>query len=331
MANNITSIFISCLRTCLCLACALGIATACSDADTPLPVDPPGTPPYFVNAPLPRAKSPYKILAIGNSYTLDGVSYAGEITDGLGIDPHSYCLYALTRGNTSLQYWSNVLDSDKDTIIIYRQAGQDKVPLRKATLASILQQDWDVVVLQQVSTNAIDYNTYNPYLRHFIDAIRTHCTNPDVAIAWQLIHAYSTNNKRNKGVAGDQRWQRIAAATQTMMQRDGIDIIIPTGTAIQMARHSTLNNATELTRDNTHLCYGVGRYIAACCWVQTLFAPVYGCDVMQCKATHPLTEAELNDADKAFIKESSIAVTEENRKACLNCVADAWAHPFSLE
>lgn len=331
MANNITSMIISCLRALLYLVCTLSILSSCSNDADELEPFVPGTPPYFDNHPLPQGKTPYKILAIGNSYTDDGTAYINEITNSLGINPDSYCLYTLTKGSTSLKYWNSVLDKTKDTVIICRKAGLDKVPLRKATLASILQQDWDVVVLQQVSTNAIDYNTYNPYLRHFIDAIRTNCTNPDVAIAWQFIHAYSTKSKQNKGIAGDQRWQRIATATQTMMQRDGIDIIIPTGTAIQIARHSALNNATDLTRDDTHLCYGVGRYIAACCWVQTLFAPVYGCDIMQCKATHLLTEAEQNDADKAFIEDSSVPVTEENRALCLESVIAAHQHPWQLK
>lgn len=331
MANNFTSLFSSCLRAILYLVCTLSILSSCSnDADELEPFIP-GTPPYFINHPLPEAKTSYKILAIGNSYTGDGTAYINEITNSLGINPNSYCLYTLTKGSTSLKYWNSVLDKTKDTVIIYRKAGQDKVPLRKSTLTNILRQDWDVVVLQQLSTDAIYYRTYNPYLRRIIDAIRANCTNPNVSIAWQLIHAYSTQSKQNEGIVGDQRWQRIANATQDMMQRDGIDIIIPTGTAIQIARHTALNNASDLTRDNTHLCYGVGRYIAACCWVQTLFASVYGCDIQKCTSLHPLSISELQENYKGFIPESSTPVTEANQKACLNCVTEACAHPFQLE
>lgn len=288
------------------------------------------TPPYFVNNPLQKRDETYKILAIGNSYTDDGTAYIGDIAKGLGIDTASYCVYTLTKGSTSLKHWSSVLQNDKDTVTIYRKAGTSIVPTRKSTLVNILAQDWDVVVLQQLSSQAINYATYNPHLRQLIDGIRAKCTNPDVAIAWQLIHAYSKGNKSNKGLVGDDRWRRIVNATQIMKQRDGIDIIIPTGTAIQIARHTDLNNASDLTRDNTHLCYGVGRYIAACCWVQTLFSPVYGCDIQQCTSLHPLTESESQESYEGFIPSSSQSVTQENRSPCLQCVAEACAHPFSL-
>lgn len=311
--------------------------SACSEDDTiPLINSIPHTssidtiPPYFQNNPLPRSKGSLKVLAIGNSYTEDDAAYISEITEGCNIDPSTYCLYTLTKGSTSLQYWSDMLDSG-DTVIIYRNGGGKIImPKRKHPMAEILAQDWDVIVLQQYSSLAYNISSYNPYLRHLIDEVRRLCTNPQVTFAWQLIPAYGKDSPNNKGLAGNERWERIVDATLCMQQYDGINVIIPTGTAIQIARQSELETASDLTRDNTHLCYGIGRYIAAATWVQTLFAPVYDCNITNCRATHPLTAKERTESYDGFIEASSVEVTEQNRPLCLQCAIEACKHPFSL-
>ena len=49
--------------------------------------------PYFDNAPLPIGKENLRILAIGNSYTLDGTAYLQELLDNLGLDRSRYCVW----------------------------------------------------------------------------------------------------------------------------------------------------------------------------------------------------------------------------------------------
>jgi hypothetical protein len=47
-----------------------------------------------------------------------------------------------------------------------------------------------------------------------------------------------------------------------------ISQVVPSGTAIQNARTSVLGN--DLTRDGYHLSWGVGRFVAACTWYESL-------------------------------------------------------------
>lgn len=281
------------------------------------------------NNPLPKGRGTLRVLAIGNSYTGDGTAYISEITKGLGIEDSSYCVYTLTQGSTSLEHWGQTL-KNRDSVRIYRQAGEIVMPKRKGTMEDILANDWDVVVLQQLSTLATDYASYNPWLQRIMHAVRTYCKNKDVCFAWQLVPAYGKDSPYNKGLEGDRRWEKIAKATQSMMENDHIDIIIPTGTAIQIARHSDLENNSDLTRDNTHLCYGVGRFIAACAWVEKLFSPVYSTDIATCTSTHELTEDESAEEYEGFIKGSSVPVTMNNKSRCLQCAKEACLHPFSL-
>lgn len=56
----------------------------------------------------------------------------------------------------------------------------------------------------------------------------------------------------------------------------GIDFIIPYGTAVQNLRASSLNDGRDFSTDGTHLADGLGDYVAACCYWQSVFAPRFG-------------------------------------------------------
>lgn len=270
-----------------------------------------------------------RILAIGNSYSADGTAYISEILDNAGVDSTKYCVYLLTRGNTDLKYWSEELSSGEKHLL-YRTAGDLRMPILRSTVDSLLMQNWDVVVLQQFSVYATDYSTFNPYLGQLVKAVKTHCTNPQVSLAWQLIHAYGQRSSLNGKLFGDDRWTSIAFLSQLVMHNDSINMLIPTGTAIQIARHTSLQTPYDLTRDNSHLAYGVGRYIAACTWVQTFFVPVYQFSLLDVTANHSLLEIELNDGEQGFIEGSSVPVTEENRGMCQRCAIKACRDPFDI-
>lgn len=301
------------------------LAVSCAEDD----VDDFSAGPFLENNPLPEGKGSLRVLAIGNSYTIDGTAYIGDILKSLDVDKSSYSLYVLTKGSSSLQYWNQQL-SENNVVTAHHIDGARFIDAEKANIQELLRYRWDVIVVQQFSRLYIDYGSYNPSLHRIISYIRALCPNPDVTIAWQMIHAYGSDYRYNEGVSGDERWRCIVSATQQMMRYDGIDVVIPTGTAIQIARHSELQTDYDLTRDQTHLCYGVGRYVAAATWVQTLFSPVYGIDVSYARAVHPLTDTEKHESYDGFLPSSSVPVTDENRDVCLDCAVKACCHPFSL-
>ena len=281
---------------------------------------------YFQNNALPVGKESLRVLAIGNSYTTDGVMLLNELFTSCGITSQNCCVYAVTSGGASLEYWANMISNDSD-IVAHRFAGSLNMGIRNGTLKEILSCPWDVVVLQQYSGNALQYSTFNPYLRELIDAIRNNCTNPDVVIAWQMVWAYST--KEGTRPVGEERWKRICMATKQQMIEDGIDVVIPTGTAIQNGRCTSLCDIGELTTDNIHLNRGVGRYIAACTWFETLFAPVFGCSMYGCDAVYAIT-----DDDISVSKYAPIPVDASNNFLCQKCAYMAvrnWFHISQIE
>ena len=287
--------------------------------------------PYFENNPLPEGQNKLRVLAIGNSYTTDGTQYVGEILDGLDVDPNNYCLYMAVLSAASLQRWVSVLKQREKVELLWR-AGYMSIDRTTGTLEQILSQDWDVVVLQQVSYDAIDYNTYNPSLHTLIDAVLNYCTNRKVSIALQMPHAYATSSPNNYGLIGEKRWNCLNISTQKAVVYDGLNIVIPTGTAIENARHSSLQTPLELTRDGIHLNHGTGRYVAACVWVQILFDPVFNTHQWHSTALHQLADWELTgrDEEAMFVPGTGVSVTEENRALCQICAYLACVNPFHI-
>lgn len=270
-------------------------------------------------------KDSLRILAIGNSYTWDATRCLKPILQESHIKSDRYCVYLLTHGGASLEYWSRAYaNNDSDTIA--KVAGQIEMPTTQGILSDLFAQNWDVVILQQYSGLAPNYYSYNPYLKLLANAVRMHCTNKDVLLAWNLIHSYYSSYKDNRGDS-EKRWRAIANAAKWVMASDSVDILIPIGTAIQNARNTDLFGKHELTRDGTHLAFGCANYIASCVLIEKIFYPVFN---YTCKNSHYMdTVCPEPDSDQ-YYEDFWIAVTDSNRSVCHDCAIQACARPYEL-
>ena len=81
-------------------------------------------------------------------------------------------------------------------------------------------------------------------------------------MTWSYGPGYWTENGAEKQIA---YYEDIAQTVDSLIVTNSdIAGFIPTGTAIQNLRTSSLGN--DITRDDTHLTYGIGRYTAALTW-----------------------------------------------------------------
>ena len=127
-------------------------------------------------------------------------------------------------------------------------------------------------------------------------------------------------------VFGYSDWCKIIETTRQMTVEMGVDKLIPTGTAIQKARNTTLSGAYNLTRDDWHLNAGVGRYIAACTWYEALLAPYFGVSVNGADWTMPeKLSSETGISDNGNFE----AVTDENKAMCQSCAVQAIENPYT--
>lgn len=232
------------------------------------------------NNPLPTSKDTLRVLLIGNSFTSDLTTYIGDILRKSGIDNNSCCVYILWSSGASLQYWSNWYE-DKNIFRITKMGGNLVMEVTEGTVQEILSQNWDVVGLQQTSNYTTKKESYHPYLENMITYIKNDCTNKSVSLCWHLTWSYWDGYDVD-GPKEEAGWKEIlATAEDEVILSSGIDVVIPSATAIENARRSTLNTPHSLTRDGRHISYGIGQYILACTLYETIFAPVYGKSILE--------------------------------------------------
>lgn len=274
---------------------------------------------YFKNHPLPAGKGSLRVLAIGNSYTVDALYFVKDILENLGVDAETYSLYGVIHDSASLQHWCKVIRKGETVQLSYW--GGQRTDEEEGTLIDLISQPWDVIVLTQYSRAAIDYRSFNPWIKQLIDCIQLYCPNTDVTLAWNMAPSY--NDAVITPYSNYERWLLIAQSTKMMAENDGIDVIIPVGTAVQNARSTSLNSQSQLTRDGWHLNEGVGRYLAAYTMVQSLFAPVYGITVQN-------DHSQLSLHTPCEHQYPPEPVTDENRSLCHQCVMSAVQKSFEV-
>lgn len=211
-----------------------------------------------------------RILAIGNSFSEDAVEQylyelAAEGGDNLIIG-NAY------RGGQGLQsHWDVVVNNRAD--FEYRKVvnGKKTNSNQKTLLQCIVDEEWDYITFQQVSQDSGILSTYEPWLSRLLAYVKGHAKNPDVKFGMHRTWAYAKNSTHggfaNYGKDQQAMYEAIVNAVNEIVEKhDDFSIIVPTGTAIQNARGSFIGD--NFCRDGYHLTYGLGRYTAACTWLE---------------------------------------------------------------
>lgn len=220
-----------------------------------------------------------RILAIGNSFSQDAVEqYFFELAEDAGIPVIVGNAYI---GGCSLE--RHMLNSMADKAdYAYRKVGKDGSGERKEypgrTLAEIISDEpWDYVSLQQASPLSGIYESYARWLPELYAYVRARVPDDAVFMLHQTwAYAADSDHSGFAGYDNDQMkmYRAIVDANERAAGLVGIDIIIPSGTAVQNARTSFIGD--NMDRDGYHLDLLWGRYTAACTWFETLFGHVTG-------------------------------------------------------
>lgn len=214
----------------------------------------------------------FKILSIGNSFSGDSVEHLYKVAQDFGAQ--DIMIGNLAIGGSSIQdHWTNASNNNESYGYYKNSIGVAKQVYNKSILHGLQDEDWDIIVLQQQSSNSGVSSTYNSDLTNLIEYIKKNKTNPNAKIAWHMTWAYPQNSTQGEFAQfnNDQMtmYQAIVNAVQeNIVPNDDIDIIIPSGTAIQNVRSSYIGDT--LNRDGLHLSWNLGRYIASVMWVKAL-------------------------------------------------------------
>lgn len=269
---------------------------------------------HFTNYPIPQQPDTLRILGVGNSFTDDGMMYLPELLEAAGIK--NVILGRLYIGGCSLERHCHEYAQNNASYIYYKSTDNHWVTVSKeATLVDgITDEPWDIVVLQQVSGKSGLYETYHPWFEQLVEIVRWYCPNAGACIAWQQTWAYAKTSDHGDFIRYDKNQQRmfdaIVASVKRLDEESSIDIIIPSGTAIQNLRNTELCDSLELTRDGYHLSLKTGRYTAACTWFQALVAPALGTNVCD-------NPCLLEGTPYALTPKEAASCLQAARKACI--------------
>lgn len=285
-----------------------------------------GTIPSFKNSLPDLKKNTIKLLIIGNSFSDDYSEYLQKFINAAALNNANISVYRCTIGGSNLARWVEEYKNGTTQLTLALTAGTMTMPVVTGTFKQVLAQDWDYILIQQLSDLAADFASIETSLPTLIRGFKSQCTNQNVVLGWQSIWSYTEAYAKSKfgdtsTYFGSTGWKSITETTIQQALKLGIDFIIPTGTAIQNARLVTtpvVNGGNFLTRDGYHLQYGCGRYIVNATLFGVIFCPLFNVRLLSNTAIHTLNQYEIDNGN-GF----GVSVTAENRGVCLRAAFDA--------
>lgn len=263
-----------------------------------------------------------RILAIGNSFSDDGMEHLPAILEDMGIE--NVELARLYVGGCTLERHYNFYNNEEAAYLFYHsKAGENKWVKadEKVTMQYALAMgEWDIITLQQASGVSGLYNSYVPYLEQLITIVSK--AQPQAELVWHMTWSYSTDSNHGEFPNYDRDQMKMYNAITECVHRllkdyKAIDKIIPSGTAIQSLRQSEVNNSPkDFTRDGYHMDFGAGRYALACTWYESIVKPYTKRSMM---------------GNGVRLELGDIKVTDYTAPYCQKAAKQAVKHPFKLK
>ena len=213
-----------------------------------------------------------KVLAIGNSFSVDAMrNYLYDVLKSADYD--QVILGNLYVGGCSIDTHWNYISSNSGSYEYHKNDDNGKwVTTYGAKAMDALQdENWDVITVQQVSSNSGMPETFGN-LQNLVNWVNQYKTNPDAKVMWHMTWAYQQDSTHEAfpNYNNDQltMYNAIVNTVQnTVLNVEGIDGVIPAGTAIQNLRGALGDN---LTADGYHLNDQHGDYTASLTWYAAL-------------------------------------------------------------
>lgn len=296
-------------------------------------------------------KKKIKILLIGNSYSCDVMAYTPWVLNNIDSDIEYEIGIAFYGGCSLEQHWEFINSDSASYTFYYYKTGQTSWTTQSSKTFSYIMNyaDWEIITLQQRSTDSPVFSTYQPYLNNIIDKLFTYGKN--FKLGWILTQASADNSGRFPDSSldpngdyqnSDDMYAGISQCTQQVLATTPISFVIPSGTAIQNARQNATLDAIgsfapsghpesngQLTYDGYHLQEGLPSLIAA--YTAVLFfldlqnrgAGIYG------NTIRPTAEW-LSGKSIPNPQGTSIGVSDSNCRIAQKCALLAFSKPFEI-
>ncbi len=197
-----------------------------------------------------------KILAIGNSFSRNAFSCLHQIMTAHG--EKNIIMGNLHTDSGSLERAALCAKGEATYQIFYKWDTTSKSYQHPnySLKDAIMEEDWDIISLQQVSGLSGQPDSYHPYLEELLQFIKETRTVKDGWTVWHMTWAYQQNATHSKFPLYDSdqmtMYRAICDTTKSeILPNDAFDYIVASGTAIQNMRTSPIGDT--LTADGYHL------------------------------------------------------------------------------
>ncbi len=203
------------------------------------------------------------VLCIGNSFSVDGTRYLHGIARAAGDDINTT---NLNIGGCPLdKHYRNMLSDAK---AYFLDINGNCTWLTVSLSEGLLNRQWDVVTIQQVSHKAPYYKTYQPYLNELCDYIRE-CS-PEAKLLIQQTWAYEEGSERLTKELGYEKQEDMFKDIKEAYDKAAKDVdaeLIPSG---QVFQELIKEGIGPVHCDTFHASKGIGRFALGLIWYRVL-------------------------------------------------------------
>ncbi len=236
-----------------------------------------------------------KILSIGNSYSQDAQRYLHELALSEG---DSFKTINMMIGGCTLErHYRNMLSGKPAyNLEMNGYATGFTVSLQDALASDC----FDVITVQQQSSNSANYDTFQPYLHEILSFVRKY--QPKARIYLHQTWAYENTEvtmKKFGYICPEEMFAKVKASYDKAVKDEGVDGVMPSGLAFENLRALGIK---KYHRDPIHASLGLGRFTLALTW----YCKLTGKDPMTVRPIlldEPITEEEFSIA-KAAVKKT---------------------------
>lgn len=200
-----------------------------------------------------------QILSIGNSFSQDAQTYLYRMAKEL----FSVNLYI---GGCSLErHYRNMLGDKREYSL---EVCNVRTGFTMSIKEALLSRSWDVVTLQQVSSQSFQYESYMPYIEALAAYVRKMCPKAKLYIHETWGYESGTERIEKMGFRTmEEMSEKVFATYARVAESIGADGIIPAGHGLLALSHA---QDKPVHRDGGHADLGIGRYLLGCIWYETL-------------------------------------------------------------
>jgi hypothetical protein len=213
-----------------------------------------------------------KLLFVGNSFAVDTAQYAVEIARSLGVQ--RVTMGVLFVGGCSIEmHYAHAME-DIPAYVYHLNEGEGWSSTPDCRISDAVKGDeWDWIVIQHGTHGAARYTSPECYekLAPLVSYLKQ-LASAHTRIAFNLTWMGESTRQHHEilSYGGDialMRKRLEETTREAVLKTPGVDLLIPTGTAIENARTTKIG---LLTRDCYHLSMDKGRYIAGLALVSTV-------------------------------------------------------------